>query len=164
MSKSIKPIWQYLLGPGCLPSSLSSGFLVAVTFSALSRSALSATLRNTFPWASFMNWTSWRMSQYRPWAGRGWQSESEWTPQPSGWITRAVRKRVVFLLHKKKIKNICGVQERAPACEWVASGPAPERSWSWKSVSSAANVPRPFRCRCVFRLIHEGCLTYWITV
>lgn len=40
---------SYLLPPGCLASSFSSVFLAVVIFSALSRSALSATLRNTLP-------------------------------------------------------------------------------------------------------------------
>ena len=86
-------IGHYLLGPGCLASSFSSGFLVAVTFSALSRSALSATLRNTFPWASLMNCTSWRMSQYRPWEARA-RARDVWV----GWhVKRHRRNRPLWL-------------------------------------------------------------------
>lgn len=72
LSVKVLPL-LYLLPPGCFASSFSSGFLAVVIFSALSRSALSATLRNTLPWASLMNCTNWRMSQYRPCAERGCQ-------------------------------------------------------------------------------------------
>lgn len=48
LSVKVLPL-LYLLPPGCFASSFSSGFLAVVIFSALSRSALSATLRNTLP-------------------------------------------------------------------------------------------------------------------
>lgn len=57
----------YLLFPAGLGSgSLLSTFFPGASFSALSSKALRATLLKTFPWASLINWTSWRMSQYSP--------------------------------------------------------------------------------------------------
>ena len=52
--------------PGLDSGSFSSTFFPGANFSALSSKALRATLLKTFPWASLINWTSWRMSQYSP--------------------------------------------------------------------------------------------------
>lgn len=66
----LPPDTHLLLPEGFGSCSASSVFFPGINFSALSKRALSATLRNTFPWASLINWTSCRMSQYKPWAVR----------------------------------------------------------------------------------------------
>lgn len=67
ITKCVLYLCVYFFAEDGLASSFSSLFLVVLSFSALSRRALRATRRKTFPWDSFINWTSWRMSQYRPW-------------------------------------------------------------------------------------------------
>lgn len=66
----LPPDTHLLLPEGFGSCSVSSVFFPGINFSALSKRALSATLRNTFPWASLINCTSCRISQYKPWAAR----------------------------------------------------------------------------------------------
>lgn len=71
----LPPDPHLLLPEGFASCSVSSVFFPGINFSALSKRALSATLRNTFPWASLINWTSCRISQYKPWVGRHHEKE-----------------------------------------------------------------------------------------
>lgn len=92
----LPPDTHLLLPEGFGSCSVSSVFFPGINFSALSKRALRATLRNTFPWASLINWTSCRISQYKPWAARHQEKEQF----QSAVSTEALRANTSEVLHQ----------------------------------------------------------------